>query len=186
MGLWRCVAQPDGRRRWARHELPDGGLALAVDATGALALGDAPREGALVACLVPLQLRGARETALVVAPEAPAILVDGFPPLGIELVGDRAELRIAGETLYLGACAPARPTRLDSAPDGARCARCLRELATGDMVLRCPGCDAWHHDGERAGGAGELRCAASYDLLCAGCRLPWSAVAWSPEEEEPR
>jgi hypothetical protein len=137
-----------------------------------------------VARLVPLQVRGARETALVVGPDVPGILVDGFPPLGIELVADRAELRIGGETLYLGACAPARPTRLDPAPGGARCARCLRALATGDTVLRCPGCDAWHHDGERAGGAGELRCASSYDSLCAGCRRPWAAVAWSPEEVE--
>jgi hypothetical protein len=182
MQLWRLRCEPDGSRRYRPTEVPEGGLALALDRDGALAPEQgAPREGAALARLVPLFLRGSREIALVAAPHARGLLVGGVPPLAVELLDDRAEIRVGAETLYLTRSAPASVERFDAVGAPAACLRCTRVLRPGDSVLRCGGCGGLHHEGERAEGGEPLSC-ASYDRRCAGCRRDWEAVHWTPEE----
>lgn len=184
MQLWSLQAEPGASRRWKARSIPEGGLALALDAAGALSLEDGtPREGGVLARLLPLTLRGSREIVLVAAPDARGLLVGGFPPLAVALLDDRAEIRVAAETFYLTRSAPTAVERFDALGAESACLRCTRALRPGDSVLRCGGCGGLHHEGERAEGLGALRC-ASYDRCCAGCRRSWEAVHWTPEALE--
>jgi hypothetical protein len=179
MQLWR--REPAGSGRWTARAIPEAGLALALDAAGGLRVdGEAPRDATLVARLVPLRRRGASAAALVVAPCARGLLVEGFPPLGVALLEDRSELRVGAERLYLSRAVAPSVESFDGDVAGALCARCTRALRRGDECLRCGSCGAWHHEGERAEGAEALLC-ASYDAACAGCRCGWEALRWSPE-----
>lgn len=132
---------------------------------------------------MPLDLLGSREVALVVAPGARGLRVGGLPSLAVALLEDRAEIAIGGDTLYFTRSAPAAVERFAAVGDEARCLRCTRVLRRGDRVLRCGGCGGLHHEGDRAEGTGELRC-ATYDRCCASCRRAWEAIHWTPEALE--
>jgi hypothetical protein len=148
-------------------------------------VGDAPGDAELVAHLVPVRVRGVREAALVVAPDAQrAVLVGGYPPLGVALVGDRSELRVGAERLYVTRAAAASAERFDGADAGASCARCTRALRRGDAALRCANCGAWHHEGPRVEGEREQLLCASYDPQCGACHVRFDELAWTPEALE--
>ncbi len=155
----RGVASPAGR--------PVGdGVGFFRGADGGTELGgiddDAP-----YAALVAVPVNGVATAILVLGDTDERVLVDGFPPLPISVLDDRAELSVQGALVAFRAHSATETTSFDGlAPE--TCIRCERPLAAGDLVRRCGRCGASHHEGERADGRGPLQC-FSYDPACARC-----------------
>ncbi len=96
------------------------------------------------------------------------VTVNGLPPLPIQVLRDRDEIRAAGQTIYFTADAiPQESILRTSMP--LRCARCLGGLAEGDRVVRCPRCLAHHHP------------CCWHGAGCLKCLHPAASLAWTPE-----
>jgi len=163
-----------------RTPIPPTGLGLRRDA-GSVALVGAEDERA-VARLYTVEEHGAPRVAMVCAAGVPGLFLDGARPLGVELLGERAELSLGGVRLHVTERAPfvVAPFVGDA---GHRCAVCADAVEPGDAAVVCPGCRAVHHEGTFARAEGGARACFSYrGGACADCDLSRAECEWIPEE----
>ena len=178
MPIWY---QPEGgggksENAWLRYELDATGLSLGEGEHGALAVGAGARPPA--ATLYSLRVRGVASAVLIIGQSSIPVLVNGFPPLPISVLGDRSELIVGRHVLCFSSHEQPSVTAFSESDREVRCAVCTRPFAVGDEILLCGRCGAPQHEGNRAAPDEPPLLCASYDRLCCRCGEPqneWSA-----------
>jgi len=179
--IHRCgpdsAATPEHERRWERWPIPSQGAALVLghDDTVELRTGC---DASAVAHLVPFVENDAPNAALVVPVGACKLFVDGAVPLGLTVLGERAELVLARTRLYFTAREPLTVTSHVGEPE--ECALCGDPLE-GSQVIQCTGCGATSHEGALPDGSERL--CFSHHGRCPRCRLTREDFAWTPPED---
>lgn len=178
---------------WLRRRIEDAGLeitrradgTLCVDPTGTRPCDDGDAEH--VATLLPHGADDARSAVLLLpslANHDATLLLNGFPPLGVTELSDRAEISLGGHTLYFYSKAETAAIEIFDGFEDQECARCKRPLQKGDAIRCCILCDSPHHEGRTVDKQlPDLLC-ASYDSTCARCREPWEMTTPDPEGEQ--
>lgn len=173
----------NGARSWERVPVPPEGVALVRvrEETGAaervhvaIVPGRAPDAAAH---LVPFEENQRPSAALVLAPSAESLFVDGVAPLRVCVLGERSEIALARTRFYFTARRPLAVTRHTGG--AADCALC-GESVEGAQVIACTGCGAVTHEGALAGGE-ERRC-FSHHGRCPRCHVSRDDFAWIPEQ----
>jgi hypothetical protein len=167
----------DDGRGWARRRIHDEGAALLPAAGDSVEI-VAGRHPDAAAHVLPFVENERPSAALVVAASGHSIFVDGCPPLGLEVLDERAELVLNGARLYFTAREPLVVARYAGNPDG--CALCGDPLE-GALVIACTGCGAITHEGTLGDGR-ELLCFTHHGR-CPRCRLQREDFAWAPPED---
>ncbi len=161
----------DGERHWFPTALAGDAVAL--------------RDGALVPChgadsprVVFRRLEGAPASWALLTDDA-HVRLNGMPVLlGLAVLEDRDEIRIAGRTAWFSA--ETLPT-VASFPESATrgyCPRCKQPLEAGTPAVKCPACGLWHHASD------DLPC-WTYAPTCSACVQPTALDAgfrWTPED----
>lgn len=98
-----------------------------------------------------------------------SVRVNGIRCLPLQILRDRDEIRVGNKIFYFSMDSIPRVSRVH-VNRTVRCARCLGCLATGDEVVRCPGCQAHHHPDCWRLGPG-----------CQKCQHAADAVSWTPD-----
>lgn len=131
------------------------------------------------ATIVPFVEHRVARAALVTAAAA-NLTVNGYAPLGVTVLEEKADIAADGVRLLFSHYTPAEPAPLPAAHAGERCSRCLGTLAAGELAVRCPACAAFAHESPR------LPC-HSYDPHTGCCGRARAELAWTPAdgEEEP-
>jgi hypothetical protein len=141
-----------GSGRWEPRAIPESGVELGDGTARAL-----PVVGGGCALLVRCGVR-----------------VNGESPLPLQVLVNRAEIRVAGRTFYATDDAPPEPDVFHDVGRRVNCARCQGTLVEGDAVVRCPSgsCRAFAHQAcwfwEQAPG-------------CQKCGHPPGELGWQPE-----
>lgn len=121
---------------------------------------------------------------LLLTPPSRRLIVNGrIIPGGIRVLRDRDEVVCAGARFYFSSeeLAIVAPLPADAAVapgHEVRCARCKQPIRAGTPAVKCPFCNAWHHQDE----AGQRPC-WTYSATCAGCAQATEfkgAYQWSP------
>jgi hypothetical protein len=167
---------------WARIGIPTEGLSLRRAEHGVELRAGQTRDA--LAWVIPFREGGRAQAALLVPALPTRLLVNGYRPFGLTVLGERDEILAYEETLYFTARRPAVLSRFGEGEPPVPCGRCGGRLGAGDLVVRCPSCGSQHHEGVPARGDAPLRC-WSFDAECGACRQPLDQMLWSPEEEAP-
>ena len=120
-------------------------------------------------------------TWLLLAPPDSGVCINNMPLwAGIRAQDDRDSIRLPGfPTLYFSTEHLAQVEAFPS-PESVFCPRCKLKISTGDMAVRCPQCQVWHHEQ-----VADERCCWSYSGTCALCDqatdLESARFRWTPE-----
>jgi hypothetical protein len=132
--------------------------------------------GSAVAIIVPGPLGGAARA--LIAPPRAAVWVNGDPLLlGIRVLADRDSIRVGSGQCFFYSTETL--PRVVAFPDHrvVPCNRCKTDITPGALVVKCPGCGAWHHQ------AGDMPC-WTYAQKCSACDQPTAMdgeYRWGPE-----
>lgn len=162
---------------WARLAIPPHGAALRHHGDGTQVELFAGRDAQAPAHVVPFFENERPHAALLVAPSARAVFLDGVTPLGLAVLGERSELMLGGVRLYFTAREPLVVSRC--AASAEECALC-GDACEGALVVRCSGCGAVTHEGALRDGR-ELLC-FSHGGRCPRCQLTREDLDWTPED----
>jgi len=116
----------------------------------------------------------------VLAPaEKTAILINGVPLVaGIRVLRDRDEIRLSGaDRLFFSTECLASAEPFPGLGQAVFCPRCKQEIAPQSDAVKCPQCEAWHHQ------SAEFPC-WTYSERCALCDQLSNLDAgyrWTPE-----
>jgi len=99
--------------------------------------------------------------------------------LGIRALRDKDEVSVDGHRLFFSTEQLACVTPFPGAEQPAFCPRCKQRLERADLAVKCPRCQAWHHQSEK------FPC-WTYDSTCALCQHQLTALdagySWTPED----
>jgi hypothetical protein len=167
--------------------LPLGAAAHELSAGGVVPHADSPPPEDLAHRLLLIRGGDAAEAEWVLlAGNRCAVTVNGTPPgVGAHVLRDRDEIVLHGaggsaalrtffSTERLAVVEP-----LPAAAGTVKCARCKGTIEPGQMAVRCPSCECYHH--EIAG----VRNCWTYRPKCALCPHPTlldGTYHWTPEE----
>ena len=126
---------------------------------------------------------GSPEAWAVLCPPSSALRVNGEPvPLGLAVLTDRDELRVAGH-LARFFFSSETIAHVESFPEDRNrsfcCPRCKLAIEPGSPVVRCPGCGLFHHSSD------EMPCWGYASTCAGGCGQDTSSNAgfrWTPED----
>ncbi len=156
------------------------------------ALADTPRridandDATDVADIVLMRLAPRNEWVLLAAGSR-TVRVNGTAVPGMRRLLDRDEITVTSSArstktarsnarFFFTSERLAQVAAFPVSPRKILCPRCKTEVEEGEPAVRCPGCDLWHHQGERS--------CWTFAERCAGCDHPTELPAtfrWTPD-----
>ncbi|HUW58242.1 MAG TPA: hypothetical protein VMZ92_16515 [Planctomycetota bacterium] len=123
---------------------------------------------------------GTETWILYAAPEPPVYVNGKRLDLGIHVLAERDEIRLASHRMLFSSQRAARvePFPGIGRPGPCPCPRCRQPIEIGDPAVRCPNCGTWYHQSD------DLPC-YTYAPRCAVCKAPTELSGefqWTPED----